>query len=167
MAVTGTLAPATTSVSGRTDLLGFLTAQRGVVLAIIDGLSTAHLATSVVPSGWTPLGLITHLAGAERFWFQHVVAGRPNQPDAARPDPSSRDAVVGHYRYQCARSDALLAITSLDAAPARPVPAAMDMEHVHDVRSVVLHMVEETARHAGHLDIARELLDGRTGLGPR
>jgi uncharacterized protein YndB with AHSA1/START domain len=54
----------------------------------------------------------------------------------------------------------------LDAPPAGNVPAGM-ADEIHNVRTVVLHVVEETARHAGHLDIARELIDGRTGLGSR
>jgi hypothetical protein len=53
-------------------------------------------------------------------------------------------------------------------APCRPTSRAPDLPtDLGTVREVVLHLVEETARHAGHLDIARELLDGRTGLGPR
>ncbi len=65
-----------------------------------------------------------------------------------------------------ARSDAVLAVTPLSAPP-RGRHGDPEMGEPPDVRWVVLHMIEETARHAGHLDIARELIDGQTGLGPR
>ncbi|MEU9091580.1 DUF664 domain-containing protein [Streptomyces sp. NPDC048428] len=62
-------------------LLAFLAAQRASVLAIVDGLDTQALTTAVLPSGWTPLGLIEHLGYAERHWFQEIVTG------AAEPLP--------------------------------------------------------------------------------
>ena len=154
------------------DLLTFLRAQRRSVLAIVEGLDEAGLRKAAVPSGWTPVGLIEHLAHAERFWFQQVLTGQadppPWAPEHATGLVCSResDQVVAFYREQCDRSDAALAATSLSASPVGQVPADMAAE-IHSVRTVVLHMIEETARHAGHLDIARELVDGRTGLGPR
>jgi len=63
-------------------------------------------------------------------------------------------------------SDEVLASTSLTATPSGNVPADL-ADEVHAVRDIVLHMIEESARHAGHLDIARELIDGQTGLGAR
>ena len=74
--------------------------------------------------------------------------------------------VIGFYRDQCARSDAVLAVTPLSAAP-RGKHGDPERDQPPTVRWCVLHMIEETARHAGHLDIARELLDGQTRLGPR
>ncbi len=56
-------------------LLAFLDAQRGAVLSIVEGLDEGAWQRSVVPSGWTPAGLVEHLGGAERHWFQGVVAG--------------------------------------------------------------------------------------------
>ena len=67
--------------------------------------------------------------------------------------------MLAFCRDQCARSDAVLCSVPLDAGQRGNIPA--------DRRTIVLHMIEETARHVGHLDIARELIDGRTGLGPR
>lgn len=64
-------------------------------------------------------------------------------------------------------SDAVLAATPLSAPPRGRHPVLPGEDEVTDLRWIVLHMIEETARHAGHLDIVRELLDGRTGLGPR
>ncbi|HEY6746915.1 MAG TPA: DinB family protein [Mycobacteriales bacterium] len=155
--------------SERAALCHYLAAQRRSVLAIVDGLDDGDLRRPVVPSGWTPLGLIEHLGRAERFWFGQVVAGAPAPADGQPAPFTSRTPaadVLAFYREQTARSDGILAGTSLDARPAGPVPPHLAGE-VHTVRDVVLHMVEESARHAGHLDIARELLDGSTALGPR
>ena len=74
--------------------------------------------------------------------------------------------MIGYYRDQCARSDAVLAATSLSASP-RGSHGDPEMDEPPSVRWVVLHMIEETASHSGHLDIARELLDGGTNLGLR
>ena len=158
-------------------LLVFLAAQRDAVLSIVAGLDEEAWHRPVVPSGWTPAGLVEHLGGAEWHWFQGVVAGAalelpgdldetPYDPTAAfvSDDPSAE--VIGFYRDQCARSDAVLAVTPLSAVP-RGKHGVPGQNEPPDVRWVVLHMIEETARHAGHLDIARELIDGQTGLGAR
>jgi hypothetical protein len=158
-------------------LLAFLDAQREAVLAIVAGLDEEAWQRSVVPSGWTPAGLVEHLGGAEWHWFQGVVAGaspelpedvdpQPYDPTAAFVSDSPSAEIIAFYRDQCARSNAVLAETPLSAAP-QGRHGDPEMDEPPDVRWVVLHMIEETARHAGHLDIARELIDGRTGLGPR
>jgi hypothetical protein len=156
-------------------LLAFLTAQRDAVLSIVAGLDEEAWHRSVVPSGWTPAGLVDHLGGAEWHWFQGVVTGTvpeppPGDEDLPPYDPTAAFVtdlpsaeIIGFYRDQCAASDAVLAVTPLSASP-RGKHGAFEPP---DVRWVVLHMIEETARHAGHLDIARELLDGQTRLGPR
>lgn len=154
----------------------FLDAQRASVLAIADGMDEDALRAVVVPSGWTPLGLIEHLGHAERHWFQDVALGRAAplpwsdeaDEDAEAPFTTSRQAgiVFAFYRDQIERSNAVLASVPLSAAPlGRHNREGAD--EVTDLRFIVLHMIEETARHAGHLDIARELIDGKTGLGPR
>ena len=78
----------------------------------------------------------------------------------------SPDIVLDFYRDQCRLANAVLRSTPLTAPPVGPIGDATDDE-VTDLRWIALHMIEETARHAGHLDIVRELLDGQTGLGPR
>lgn len=152
-------------------LSAFLVAQRASVLAIVDGLDTQALTTPVLPSGWTPLGLIEHLGHAERHWFQEVVAGAAEPlawPDDHAPltTPRPPEVVFAFYADQCRRSDAVIARTPLSAPPRGRHPGPLGDE-VTDLRGIVMHVIEETARHAGHLDIVRELLDGRTGLGPR
>jgi Protein of unknown function (DUF664) len=159
-------------------LLAFLAAQRDAVLSIVAGLDEDAWHRSVVPSGWTPAGLVEHLGGAEWHWFQGVVAGKhpepaPGDEDLPPYDPTAAFVcdqpsaeIINFYRDQCASSDAVLAVTPLSARP-RGRHGVPGQDEPPDVRWVVLHMIEETARHAGHLDIARELLDGQTGLGPR
>lgn len=157
----------------------FLRAQRESVLAIVEGLSEQEWHRSVVPTGWTPAGMVEHLGGAEWHWFQGVVAGKqpelPGDVEEDQPpyDPMSvvftTDAsaaeVLAFYRGQCAESESVLAATSLSSSP-RGKHGLGEYEPPN-VRWVVLHMIEETARHAGHLDLARELLDGKVRLGAR
>ena len=161
----------------RQALLTFLNAQRSSVLSVVERLDEQAWQRSVVPSGWTPAGLVAHLGGAERHWFQGVVADSnaelpwdeglpPYDPEAAFVCDRPSAEVIGFYRDQCARSDEVLALTLLSAPP-RGKHGNPEMVEPPNVGWVVLHMIEETARHAGHLDIARELLDGQTGLGPR
>ena len=165
--------------SEREALAFFLAAQRSSVLAIVDGLSDDQLSRTIVPSGWTPAGMIEHLGDAERAWFQIVIAGTSiedaddepaderSETTGSRPTRGVADALA-YYRAQIARSDEILAATPLVARPAaRPVVDIGIPHEVMTVRDVVLHVIEETARHAGHLDVARELIDGRTGLGSR
>jgi Protein of unknown function (DUF664) len=154
----------------REVLLGHLDAQRRHVLGILDGLSEEQLRRPMLPSGWHCLGLVKHLTlSDERYWFRCVVAGEstdyfPQEPDGDwKVDPGeSGSDVFEHYRDESRRSDAIIAATPLDAAPQQPDPewVSWGMEFP-DLRSVVMHVVTETAVHAGHLDAVRELLDGR------
>jgi hypothetical protein len=158
-------------------LRAFLRGQRESVLAIAEGLSEEAWHRSVVPTGWTPAGMLEHLGGAEWHWFQGVVAGKqpelPGDVDEDQPpyDPltvvftsdASIAEVTTFYRDQCAQSEEVLATTSLSAPPLGKHGGF----EPPNVRWIVLHMIEETARHAGHLDIARELLDGEVRLGGR
>ncbi len=158
-------------------LLDFLTAQRAAALDIVAGLSEDAWHRSVVPSGWTPAGLVEHLSGAHFHWFIGVVAGEDTSPppdaDVEPYDPlapfvtdwSSAD-IIAEFREICARSDAILAVTPLSAAP-RGKHGDPQVTEPPNVRWVVLHMIEEIARHCGHLDIGRELLDGTTRLGQK
>jgi hypothetical protein len=156
-------------------LVSFLEAQRTRVLEVVDGLDGRQLATPVLASGWTPLGLIEHLGHAERHWFQAVALGSadplPWPDDAAEDDDDggfetarSPEVVFGFYRDQIARANEVLASIPWDTPPAGDHGQG-DTSQITDLRFIVLHLIEETARHLGHLDAARELLDGKTGLG--
>jgi hypothetical protein len=163
----------------RPALLAALEYQRAAVRSIVDGLSEAHWHTSVVSSGWTPAGLVTHLGGAERHWTCGVVLDHdPGHPfdedfddepyDPYAPFvidwPSSK--VLAYYQDQTERTDEMLATTALGSAP-RGRHGTADTDTPQTVREIVLHLIEETAAHSGHLEIARELLDGKTRLGGR
>jgi hypothetical protein len=157
-------------------LLECLEYQRASALAIPVGLEESLWHRSIVPSGWTIAGVIDHLAGAERHWFQLVVTGHADELpwDVGRPDydphaPMTCDRpsadIVAYYREQCKASNAVLFEVALtDRTRGRH---GGDDVGALSVREVVLHMIEETASHSGHVEIARELLDGATGLGGR
>ena len=149
----------------RTALLHFLDANRAAALAVLDGLSEEDAQRSIVPSGWTPFDLTVHLAGVERHWFAYALDGDEAHTPALDGDPSD----AGRGRRAAAGRGAALRSDPEPAEPGRPAhPAARRAGGRGDDRTgVLLHVIEEIARHAGHLDIARELLDGRTGLGPR
>lgn len=154
----------------RTALIEVLAAQRAHVLGILDGLSGDDLLRPVLPSGWSCAGLVHHLAvDVERFWFRAVVAGeRVELLDGAAgwqvPVGWSADAVLELYREEGALADAVIGARPLDAAPAWWPTEVFPGLPEKDLRRTVLHVIAETACHAGHLDAARELLDGRRWL---
>lgn len=151
----------------------FLAYQRASVPAILMGLEEARLRASILPSGWTPLGMVEHLGHAERHWFQDVFMGSavplpwPDDDHAPLTTPRSPSQVFDFYREQCRISDEIIAAAALTAEPVGRHPEELLASQTTDLRRIMLHMIEETARHAGHLDAVRELIDGRTGLGPR
>ena len=155
----------------REALLEWLVAQRSHVLGVLSGLSEEDLRRPVLPSGWSCLALVRHLAvDDERFWIRGVAAGDEavglNDDTGWKPSPDEpAEAVLDLYRREIAAADAALAGLSLDAQPAR-WPDYFSGWRLRDVREIILHVITETAVHAGHLDAARELLDGRTWLGP-
>ncbi len=153
-------------------LLSYLNAQRQHVLGILEGLDEDALRRPVLPSGWTCLELVQHLAlDVEQFWFRCVVAGEQAAIDglADAPDNAWRrvgadvpaEAVFDGYRQEIDRADAIITATSLDAAPAWWPGDLFGDFRLHNLRQVMLHVITETACHAGHLDAARELIDGR------
>jgi hypothetical protein len=151
-------------------LLAQLRSVRRHVLGILDGLDEQALLRPVLPSGWSCAGLISHLsADDERFWFGAVVAGDAeaiseltDDPVAAWtvPDGMTAAQVLDRYRAEAERSDAIVLAHSLDDPPAW-WPDFFGDFRLDTVREVLLHVITETATHAGHLDAARELIDGR------
>jgi uncharacterized damage-inducible protein DinB len=151
-------------------LLNALNAQREHVLGILEGLPDEALRRSVLPTGWNCLGLVNHLAlDVERFWFRGIVAGDTSllsdYPDAWQVPPEvPAAAVFDLYRAEISQANAAMAATSPEAAPVKPPSDIWPGMEVTTVREVVLHVLTETATHAGHLDAARELIDGRTWM---
>jgi uncharacterized damage-inducible protein DinB len=159
----------------RKELLETLEYQRASARAIVDGLSEDLWHQPVVASGWTVAGLVEHLCSVERHWFQGVIAGADIELpwDEGRPpyhpemsftcDRPSAD-ILAFYQAMSDRSDEILAGVRLpDASLGKHDDEAESLT----VSAVILHVIEEIAAHTGHLEIARELLDGKTNLGLR
>lgn len=154
-------------------LLVYLNAQREHALGILEGLDEEALLRPVLPSGWTCLGMIQHLAfDIEQFWFRAVVAGEPdaiNQLAAAPnawqvPTDVSPTTVFDRYRQEIERANTIISATSLDAAPAWWPADLFGDWRLNTVREIIMHVLTEVAGHAGHLDVVRELIDGRQWL---
>jgi uncharacterized damage-inducible protein DinB len=158
-------------VSGERDVvLGYLRHYRLTLELKCEGLDAEQLARrSVPPSTMSLLGLVRHLARVEHHWFQRVLQGydvprlyrTQAQPDldfdGAVADPDVVAEAWATWRREVAAADQWLARgTSWDAL----VGTGADEG---EVRDVMVHMVEEYARHLGHADLLRECVDGRTG----
>ena len=152
------------SESLKVELTGSLDWYRAVVaqkLADLSSIEARHVST---PSGVTLLGLVKHLAWAEALWFEHHLLGGPPPEDSGSasfevlPSDTLEDVLAG-YRATCDRSREIVAGAALDT----PAVVPHDVYGTPSLRWILLHMIEETARHAGHADILRELTDGRTG----
>jgi uncharacterized damage-inducible protein DinB len=146
----------------RDTSLAFLSFARHCVIKKATGLSDEQLRRAVVESGTSLLGLVQHLTDAERYWIGYHLAGQGADDfdfsmTVAATTPV--EVVLDAYRDAIADSDAILAgIRDLDHPMAIPTE-----EQRHTARWVVAHLTGETARHAGHADILRELIDGATG----
>jgi hypothetical protein len=164
-----------TAVSSETLLLkSYLAVQRKHVLGILEGLDDETLRRPVLPSGWSCLGMVNHLAiDVERFWFRAVIAGEPAATEcfAAASDDAwlvapgvSAESVLDLYRHEIELADAVIDTTPLDTAPAWWPRELFGDWGLGDLRETILHTIAETACHAGHLDAVRELIDGRRWL---
>ncbi|MFD9501137.1 DinB family protein [Streptomyces sp. NPDC060035] len=152
------------AVGGEREVLeAFLDFQRGVVRRKAAGLSDGQARRNLVPSATTIAGLLKHLAIVEHNWFERILTQQPS--DLPAPDASFAvgedeivEDVLAAYDAACARSRELAATFELDHV----VPQE-ELGQV-SLRWIYVHMIEETARHAGHADILRELTDGSTGV---
>lgn len=152
-------------------LLGALDGARRHILEALDGLDDGALRRAVLPSGWTILGLVSHLTrDVERFWFQAVVAGEQAAVDEVLAGPSdawhvaadvTSATVLERYRSDAARADEIIAASPLEAPPGWWPEDLFGLWRIETVRGIVLHVITETATHAGQLDAARELIDGK------
>ena len=146
-------------------LLASLNEQREHVLSVVEELSDDGQRRPTLPSGWTPLGMVQHLAvEVEQFWFRGAVAGEPitlTSGDEAWRVPADTPAaeILAQYRDEIARANAIIAATAADAMP-KWWPDFFDDFPPRPLRRAILHVIAETAAHAGHLDAHRELVDG-------
>lgn len=153
-------------------LLASLTIQRNHVLGILEGLTDDQLRRPVLPSGWSCLGMVQHLTiSDERFWFRGIVGDDSACVSASADEAKAEaiwqvapdapaEAVLEAYRREIKLADVVIAATPLDQPPAIWPTEIWPEWRLPNLRAVILHVITETACHAGHLDAARELIDG-------
>jgi len=143
--------------------MAFLDFARHCVLKKADGLSDEQVRRVLVDSGTSILGLIQHLAEAERYWFGHHLAGTAwdGSRELGMNVPADRDSATVLQDYRAAVEDSDRAIRAA-GDPQAQIIVPVEGNH-HTLRWVMAHMTSETARHAGHADILREQIDGTTG----
>lgn len=162
--------PAIHTADEREMLTSMLDWYRAGVLAKVGGMRQRDATTSPLRSGTTAAGLVKHLAYVEDNWFTHGLGRQPepepwssapfdHDPDwefhSANAEPLADSVEV--YRSACGRSRAVTRTLSLDDT------GVNKRGREFSLRFVLLHLIEETARHLGHLDVLRELADGQTG----
>jgi uncharacterized damage-inducible protein DinB len=158
--------PPRESTDERTMLNAFLDYLRDRMIAKLDGLDEEQARRSLVPSGTSLLGLVKHLAVVELGWFVWSFLGEdfdvgPRGDDLIPDDDDTIASVVELYRSAFARSQQIAAdVPDLDQRAAR---SRRPGHETQSMRWILVHMIEETARHAGHADILREQIDGTTG----
>lgn len=155
----------------RETLEGMLDFYRAVIARKLEGLDEAAARRPFTPSGMSAIGVVNHLIGVELWWYVEVLeGGRPDYPwseqdlaadrdcDWKPPDSRTVAVVLAEYDAACAIARAAAARHDLDEIVPEP-----KHDRTMSLRWIHVHMIEECARHAGHLDIMRELLDGTTG----
>ena len=158
------------SADERTVLEAFVDYHRDAVVRKLRGVSEEDARRRLVGSATTLGGIVKHLRWVELNWFQRVLAGRPDadlptppwtdeDPDADfRLEPGETvEQVIAEYQQECARSRRTAAAYGLDDTGQTRRLGKVSL------RWIYVHMIEETARHAGHADILREFIDGSTG----
>jgi hypothetical protein len=162
-----------TGADAKADLHRYLQAAREALLWKLDGLAEYDIRRPLTPTGTNLLGLVKHLAGVE-LWYFGDAFGRPprerpwsaddarNNADFWASADESRDQIAEMYRRAWAHADQTIQTLSLDAIGHVPWWPA-DRQEV-TLHRILVHVVAETSRHAGHADIVRELIDGAAGL---
>jgi uncharacterized damage-inducible protein DinB len=158
----------------KADLHRYLQIGRDAVLWKLDGLSEYDVRRPMTPTGTNLLGLVKHLATMEYGYFGQVFGRPAGEPlpwmgegaevnaDMWATAEESKEQIAGLYRRACAHSDATIEALDLEA-PGR-VPWWLEGRQEVTLRRILIHMISETDRHAGHADIVRELIDGTVGL---
>lgn len=163
-----------TGTDPKADLHRYLQTGRDALLWKLDGLSEYDVRRPLVPTGTNLLGLVKHVASVELGYFGETFGRPSSEPlpwfadDAednadmwATPD-ESREDIVGLYHRSWAHADATIEALPLDAIGHVPHwPAERSEVTLH---RILVHMIAETHRHAGHADLVRELVDGSAGM---
>ena len=158
------------------DLLRRLRSLRADLRSKLDGLDEYQVRRPLTPTGTNLLGLVKHVASVELGYFTGVFGRDPGRElpwyaaeaeddaDLWVPAEESRQSVIELHEYSARRSDETITELALDAPGV--VPWWPEERRRVTLHQVFVHVLIETARHAGHADILRELLDGRAGMGP-
>jgi uncharacterized damage-inducible protein DinB len=145
-------------------LLSFLNYLRGTVAAKAEGVDEQLARTPGVPSGTNLLGLIKHLTAAELNWFVRGYAGADIEfADLSMQLASDETGAEVLAAYRAATGRANQVIEGADDLSSLAARGTGRTPQPHTLRWILIHMIEETARHAGHADILREQLDGAIG----
>jgi hypothetical protein len=154
------VAPPRSDGDEREVLLVALAYLRTSLLRKVEGLSEDDARRALVPSGTTLLWLVKHTAAAEDIWLlQRFAGGEPGRLDHDLTDTDTVASVCERYRSSWPELDAVVLGSDLDTTV--PDPKGGDVRL--SLRWIVVHLIEEVARHAGHADILRELIDGDAG----
>jgi uncharacterized damage-inducible protein DinB len=158
----------------KADLQRYLQIGRDAVLWKLEGLSEYNVRRPMTPTGTNLLGLVKHLATMELGYFGEVFGRPADEPvpwmaegadinaDMWATAEESREQIVGLYRRACAHSDATIDALNLDSVG--QVPWWHEGRREVTLHRILVHMISETDRHAGHADIVREMIDGAAGL---
>ena len=151
--------PPSIAADEKTTLLGFLNYLRDSIAAKATGVPEPQVRTPGVASGTNLLGLIKHLTAVERFCF--LGEDSRSWPHTFKPNAKDTiESVLSGYRETITEADKVIeACTDLS----HPAPKPSRPGSAPTMRWLLTHMIEETARHAGHADIIREQLDSSTG----
>ena len=153
------LGPPWTGTGEKATLLGFLDYLRQAMIGKVTGVPEPQVRAGGVPSGTNLLGLLKHLGYVERFYFLGEPIG--NLRRTMRPEAGETlDDLLARYRQTNAEVNAVVeACPDLSMDAPRPPGRGLGPS----MRWALVHLIEETARHAGHADILREQIDGATG----
>jgi uncharacterized damage-inducible protein DinB len=167
----------TSSDDAKADLQRYLQGARDALLWKLDGLSEYDVRRPLTPTGTNLLGLVKHLAGVELGYFGDTFGRPPQDPptwlseEAAEADPlvdlwataeESRESIIALYRQAWAHTDATVEALPLDAKG--QVAWWSPERREVTLHRILVHVIAETHRHAGHADIVRELVDGAVGM---
>lgn len=155
-------------ISSEKDMLSaFLDYHRAVFLHKLENLSDEDLRRRPLPSAITLLGLAKHLALTERDWFEIIFVGQETVPPWSEEDPDAdwriepnetTEQILALYKAQTEKSRQIVATHDLD-----DLTYSSLVKGPRSLRWVLLHVIEEAARHNGHADLLRESIDGVTG----
>lgn len=163
--------PARTLADPGELLHAYLDYYRAALLRKLDGVAEPELRSSRLPSGWTPLELLQHLTWVERRWFRWGFAGEPMDepwgdrgPDGTWHVPADESAAELTARFEAEGDHSRGIVAGLPLRERAKIGGRFDtIAEAPTLAWILFHVLQEYARHVGHLDVVRELIDGTVG----